>query len=102
MFEPKQTAIDDKVQELLAEALKDDDILIDALIHCLPQFRRLYNSGLFDASDCALDLYKAIDKHIINYMGLETLARNALIAEVGYTVRTDVDDYKFVYHDTRY
>ena len=102
MFEPKQTEIDDKVQELLAEKLKDDDVLVEALIHCLPQVRRLYNSGLFEASDCALDLYKAIDKHIINWLELESKARDALIAEVGYTVRTDVDDFKFVYHDTRY
>ena len=97
MFEPTQTQIDDKVQELLAEKLKDDDVLVEALINCLPQVRTFYKDN-----DYGFDLKEAIDKHVINWLELESKARDALIAEVGYTVRTDVDDYKFVYHDTRY
>jgi hypothetical protein len=97
MFEPKQSAIDDTVQEMLAEALLDDDMLIDALISCLDEFRAWYKDR-----DARFELKEAIDKHVINYMGLEALAINALIEECGYTVRTDVDDYKFIPHDTRY
>ena len=101
MFELKQSEIDDKVCELLHEAIADDDILIDALIHCLPQVRSLYCSHYLDVRDEVSDLESAIDKHIIHYHKLEAKARDALIAERGKIVQTDVDDYIFVLYDTR-
>ena len=102
MFELKQSEIDDKVCELLHEAIADDDILIDALIHCLPQIRGLYFSPYLDVQDKAYDLESAIDRHIINYHELEAKARDALIVERGTVKRVDVDDYIFVLYDTRY
>lgn len=102
MFEPKQSEIDDKVQELLHEAIADDDMLIDALIHCLPEVMAVYERKSEWLIDDVLDLKTAIDKHICTYLSLEALATNALIAEVGDTVRTDVDDYIDVIYDTRY
>lgn len=99
--EPKQIDIDIKVDELLAEKLKDDDVLIDALIACLPQYREQYHAEYEYMHDTAFELNEAIDKYIIDYHDLETKARDMLIAEKGNIVRTDVDDYEFVPHDTR-
>ena len=42
------------------------------------------------------------ERHITDLCDLENVARAALIAEVGYTVLTDVDNYEFMAHDTRY
>lgn len=97
MYEPKPTEIDDKVQELLAEKLKDDQWLCDALASCLYDFRAFYKDN-----DAGFDYKLAIDNYIIHHAKLADKATDMLIAEVGYTVRTDVDDYKFALHDTRY
>jgi uncharacterized protein YeeX (DUF496 family) len=102
MYEPKQTEIDDKVQELLAEKIKDNDNFIDALIECLPHVRKVYDAGYFEIIDCTYDFKDAIDNYLIKSLGLEEQAQDMLIAEVGTEIRTDVDDYKFVPHDTRY
>ena len=101
MYEPKQIDIFNKVDELLAEKLKDDDVLIDALIACVPQYREQYHASYEDMHTTAVDLNSEVACYIIDYHDLETKARDMLIAEKGNIVRTDVDDYEFVPHDTR-
>jgi hypothetical protein len=101
MYEPEQHEIDDKVLELLDNAIADDDYFVNALIECLPQVRKVYSSLSFEAVDARYDLEAAIDNYLIKNLGLEEQARNMLIAEVGAVVRTDVDDYKFIPHDTK-
>jgi hypothetical protein len=101
-YEPKQSEIDDKVQELLDNAIADDDYFVNALIECLPQVRKVYNNDFVELTDTVYDFIVAVDGYLIKSLGLEEQARNILIAEVGTVVRTDVDDYKFIPHDTRY
>jgi hypothetical protein len=102
MYEPTLYEIAEKANELYQKSLKDDDYLIDALITNLPLVRKLLNPNSSDFLDAKLDLEVAIIKHIYWLRDLENKARDMLIAERGVTVRTDVDDYKFVPHDTRY
>lgn len=96
MFEPKKSEIDSKVNELLADHIAQDDWLCDALVSCTNEFRAFYKDN-----DSGFDFKLAVDNYIIHHAGLESKARDALIAEVGYVKRVDVDDYKFVPHDTR-
>jgi 23S rRNA G2069 N7-methylase RlmK/C1962 C5-methylase RlmI len=96
MYEPTQNEINNKVQELLAEYIQTS-WLNEALVDCGDEFRAFYKD-----SDLSFELKEAIDKYIIRYAKLEEKAEAMLIAERGVTVRTDVDDYKFVPHDTRY
>jgi hypothetical protein len=102
MYEPKQSEIDDKVQELLDNAIANDDYFVDAIIECLPHVRKVYKHNFFELSDNVFDFIVAVDSYLIKSLGLEDQARNMLIAQVGTVVRTDVDDYKFIPHDTRY
>jgi uncharacterized protein YeeX (DUF496 family) len=101
MYEPEQIEIADKVQELLANAIADDDYLIDSLILCLPYIRKVYDAGYFEIIDCKYDFKDAVDSYLIKSLDLADKARDMLIAEAGTVIRTDVDDYKFVPHDTR-
>lgn len=96
MYEPTQNMIDDKVQELLAENI-ETLWLADALVACRDEFRAFHKN-----KDLGFEFKEAVDKYIIRYARLEEKAESMLIAERGVTVRTDVDDYKFVPHDTRY
>jgi hypothetical protein len=96
-YEPTQNEIDDKVQELLDECLKVNEWLHAALVDCADEFRAFYKDN-----DLGFELKEAVDKYIIKYAQLEEKAEGMLIAERGVTVRTDVDEYKFVPHDTRY
>jgi hypothetical protein len=102
MYEPTQNEIADKVEEALKNMLLDDDFLIDAIIHCLPLFRKLLTCYSSDLVDVRFDLRERLEESIVGLRDLKEEARQCLIAERGATVRTDVDDYKFVPHDTRY
>ena len=62
MYEPKQTAIDDKVQELLAEKLQDDDWLGDSLVSCLDEFRAFYSDNDKGFDFCLLYTSDAADE----------------------------------------
>lgn len=108
MYEPKQTEIDDKVQELLlvkiteldsfkqpmlGEAIGNDN---GALISVLIEFAKA--SSIDDKLICHEKFIDALKK----YFSLEVEAEKSLIAERGYTVQTAVDDFEFIPHDTRY
>ena len=98
MFEPKQSEIDSKVQDLLEKTLQDDDEwLDDALVSCKSEFMAFYRDN-----NAGFDFKLAIDNYIIKHANLEQKAFDELIAEKGTIVQTDVDDYKFIPHDTRY
>ena len=81
MYEPTQTEIDDKVKEALAKRIIDEDVLIDALIACLPLVIKTLNCHLSDLVDARFDLKKAIEDHIIKLRDLEHEALQCLIAE---------------------
>jgi hypothetical protein len=102
MYEPTQSEIDDKVQELLDANIADVDCFINALIECLPHVSLVYKGDIFELNDTVYDFKDAIDRYLTKSLDLEEQARNMLIAEVGTVVRTDVDDYEFIPHDTRY
>jgi hypothetical protein len=102
-YEPTKEAITDKAIELINEWLSDDDNYNDAMVS-ITSFSRavLKAKTLHDKADAILDLEVALQIYAIRQRDFNTEARNALIAENGYTVRTAVDDYKFVAHNTEY
>jgi hypothetical protein len=95
-YEPTQNEIADKVQEFLAEYIQTS-WLSEALVDCADEFMAFYKDN-----DLGFELKEAVDKYIIRFAELEEKAEELLIAEHGVTVRTDVDEYKFLPHDTRY
>lgn len=110
MCEPKQNDIDEKAQELffaklskldafkqplIGEAIGNDD---GALIEVLLEFALATTND--DKLACH-DKFIAALKDYFDESKLEAEARDCLIAEVGYYKQTDVDDFKFVQHDTR-
>lgn len=101
MYEPNQVDIEDKASELLEAHFADDDYLIDALISALPTLRAVLKASPDDVLDARFDLVKALHKHAKFYKDFEAEARDFLIGQVGYTVQTAVDDFKFVQHETR-
>ena len=97
---PHEDAI--RIAELLEKAKQDDDKLIDALIHNITLVKAL----LAAKDDDDREWYQALlNTAITDYLTVEhdlvTKANDALIAEVGYTVKTAVDDDSFIIHDTR-
>ena len=101
MYEPKTQDIESKASELLDEWLDDADGLGDALVMNIPAVKALLYAKRDDVQDALLDLKSALEKYAESQRDFYNDAREMLIAEVGYTVRTDVDDYKFFAHDTR-
>ena len=108
MYELKQSEIDSKVNELLLEKIAEPASPMDDMLHeaignddgtLINVIRRFANAtSIDDKIACHDELMAGIKK----YFDLAYEAESALIAERGTIVRTDVDDYKFVPHDTRY
>lgn len=98
MYEPKKVEIYDKANELMQDWLNDDDGLGDALVMNIPAVKALLNANHDDIADRLLDLKRALEAYAKQQRDFESDARDFLIGQVGYTVRTDVDDYKFVVH----
>ena len=98
MYEPKKVEIYDKANELMQDWLNDDDGLADALVMNIPAMKALLNANHDDIADKLLDLKLALEVYAKKQRDFEADARDFLIGQVGYTVRTDVDDYKFVVH----
>lgn len=98
MYEPKKVEIYDKANELMQDWLSTDDCLGDALVMNIPAVKALLNANHDDVADRLLDLKRALEAYAKQECDFEADARDFLIGQVGYTVRTDVDDYKFVAH----
>jgi hypothetical protein len=101
MYSPNPTAISDKAQELLEEYFNDDDYLIEALIYALPVVRAMLKASPDGQSDAILDLKLELAKEAKVRRDFHAEAEDLLIAEQGYVKRVDVDQFEFVYHDTR-
>lgn len=103
MFEPNKNDIDDKQLELINEWLADDDRYVDALISNKHLVRTLQKARTLDEFiDARFDLVVAMQAYAKRERDFYSDAQDALIAEQGYTVRTAVDDHKFVAHNTEY
>ena len=98
MYEPKKIHINDKANELMQDWLNDDDGLGDALVMNIPAVKALLNANHDDIADRLLDLKQALESFAKTQRDFEADARDFLVGQVGYTKRTDVDDYKFVVH----
>lgn len=102
-YEPPKQAVLDKATELIDEWLADDDCMNDALVSNTSLVRALFNARTsHDVTDAVFDLKLALHKYAAQQRDFMADAQDELIAETGYTVRTAVDDEKFVTHDTRY
>ena len=97
MYEPKQTEISDKAQELLGDWLNEDDALADATVMNMPLLRALLNASPNDLSDALLDFKQGLDKYAKQQKDFDDEAIDFLMGQVGYVKQTDVDDYKFIF-----
>lgn len=104
MYEPTDSEINDKAKELMEDWLYENncDGLADAVVMNLPLLKKLLEADLKDLADARTDLLNAIEKYADAHNNFMEEAEDFLISQVGYLKRTDVDDYKFIPHDTRY
>jgi hypothetical protein len=99
MYEPSEKDIEYKINEIVFVRFNDNDYLTDALIEHVHLIRKLLNCKLEDLADMRTDALQAVEKSLA--VGARDKAVDALTNETGYTKRVDVDDYRFVLHDTR-
>jgi hypothetical protein len=102
MYSPNPTAISDKAQELLEDWLNEDDKFGDAVMSSLNLLHKLLDAPLEELPDVRLDLQKTLERYAKSKANFMQDAEDALVAEVGYVKRVDVDQFEFVNHETRY
>ena len=99
MYEPKQTEISDKAQELLGDWLNEDDQFDEAVLSCRNLLRKLLECSNEDMLDVRLDLQTTLERYARSKGNFMQEAEDFLIGQVGYVKQTAVDDFRFVSHE---
>lgn len=102
MYQPSQSAIAEKANELLIEKIQELDafktpLIVEAIGNDNGELASvLIEFAKADTQDDKLYCHDKFLKALHAYFKID--AENVLIAEVGYFKQTAVDDFKFIHH----